>query len=133
MNTPTYKPSKPSVLAPDLEVMGDLTSKGPLVIQARVVGNIAADIVTIEHWADVKGDIEAKQAAIEGVVVGSVFAQDVRVAHSGQISGSVHYTKLAVESGAMIEGHLKMIVPTPDPAPVPEPTAPAVDSEAPTD
>ena len=72
MNSPTSTAGKPSVLAPDLEVIGDITSKGPLVVQARVVGNITGDIVTIEHWSNVKGDIEARHAAIEGVVVGAV-------------------------------------------------------------
>ena len=115
MTPPTPRTAKPSVLAPDLEVTGDITSTGPLVVQARVVGNITGEIVTIEHWANVKGDIEAKQATIEGVVVGAVIAEDVRVAHSGQINGSVHYAKLAVESGAMIEGHLRMITPPPEP------------------
>lgn len=115
MTTLTPSTAKPSVLAPDLEVTGDITSRGPLVVQARVVGNITGEIVTIEHWANVKGDIEAKQATIEGVVVGAVIAEDVRVAHSGQINGSVHYAKLAVESGAMIEGHLRMITPPPEP------------------
>ena len=102
------------MLAPDLEVIGDITSKGPLVVQARVVGNITGDIVTIEHWSNVKGDIEARQAAIEGVVVGAVVASDVRVAHSGQINGSVHYVKLTVEAGAVIEGHLRKIAPAPE-------------------
>jgi cytoskeletal protein CcmA (bactofilin family) len=118
MTNPTSKLVRPSVLAPDLEVTGDITSKGPLVVQARVVGNIAGEIVTIEQWADVKGDIEAKQTTIEGVVLGEVIAGDVRVAHSGQINGSVHYTKLAVEPGAVIEGHLRKIESTPEPAPV---------------
>lgn len=116
MTPPTPRTAKPSILAPDLEVTGDITSTGPLVVQARVVGNITGEIVTIEHWANVKGDIEAKQATIEGVVVGAVIAEDVRVAHSGQINGSVHYAKLAVESGAMIEGHLRMITPPQEPA-----------------
>jgi cytoskeletal protein CcmA (bactofilin family) len=115
MTTLTSSTAKPSVLAPDLEVTGDITTKGPLVVQARVVGNITGEIVTIEHWANVKGDIEAKQATIEGVVVGAVIADDVRVAHSGQINGSVHYTKLTVEAGAMIEGHLRRITPPPEP------------------
>ena len=115
MTPPTPRTAKPSVLAPDLEVMGDITAKGPLVVQARVVGNITGDIVTIEHWANVKGDIEAKQATVEGVVVGAVVAGDVRVTHSGQISGSVHYNTLAVETGAMIEGHLRRITSSPEP------------------
>lgn len=115
MTTSTGKLLQTSVLAPDLEVTGDITSKGPLVVQARVVGNITGEIVTIEQWANVKGDIEAKLATIEGVVVGAVIAGDVRVTHSGQINGSVNYTKLAVEAGAMIEGHLRRITPTPEP------------------
>jgi cytoskeletal protein CcmA (bactofilin family) len=115
MTPPTPRTVKPSVLAPDLEVTGDITAKGPLVVQARVVGNITGDIVTIEHWANVKGDIEAKQATVEGVVVGAVIAGDVRITHSGQISGSVHYNTLAVETGAMIEGHLRRITPSPEP------------------
>jgi cytoskeletal protein CcmA (bactofilin family) len=115
MSPPTPRTAKPSVFAPDLEVTGDITGTGPLVVQARVVGNITGEIVTIEHWANVKGDIEAKQATIEGVVVGAVIAEDVRVSHSGQINGSVHYSKLAVEAGAMIEGHLRIITAPPEP------------------
>ncbi len=118
MNSSTSKATKSSVLAPDLEVIGNITSKGPLVVQARVVGNIAGDSVTIEHWANVKGDIEAKKAVIQGVVVGAVLASDVQVAHSGQINGSVHYATLAVEGGGTIEGHLRKITSIPDLVPL---------------
>jgi cytoskeletal protein CcmA (bactofilin family) len=112
MNNSTGKLVPPSVLAPDLEVTGDITSKGTLVVQARVIGNIAADVVSIQQWANVEGDIEAKWATIEGTVVGAVIAEEVRVAHSGQIKGSVHYAKLAVEAGASIEGNLRKITAT---------------------
>ena len=115
MNNSTGKLVPPSVLAPDLEVTGDITSKGTVVVQARVIGNIAADVVSIQQWANVEGDIEAKQATIEGTVAGAVIAGEVRVAHSGQIKGSVHYAKLTVEAGASIEGHLRKITPTPEP------------------
>ena len=67
MSPPTPRTAKPSVFEPDLEVTGDITGTGPLVVQACVVSNLTGEIVTIEHWANVKGDIEAKQARLKAL------------------------------------------------------------------
>lgn len=112
MNSLPDKVTKPSVLAPDLEVTGNIHSTGDLIVQAQVTGNIAAATAAIHPWASIKGDIEAHQVTVDGRVEGHITGGSVTVSHTGQIVGSLAYTSLAVREGATIDGDLKRVVPS---------------------
>lgn len=111
MNSTSVQMTKPSVLAPDLEVTGNIHSTGDLIVQAQVTGDIAASTVAVHQWANVNGDIQSKQLIVDGRVDGHVVAGSVTVSQSGQIMGSLHYSSLVVEAGAEIGGHLRKVAP----------------------
>lgn len=109
MNIPADKSPQQSVLAPDLEVSGNLITTGDLVIQSRILGNISAKGLFLHESASVSGDVEAKRLVVSGRVEGNVVASEIALTASGRVTGSLHYDKLTVEAGATIEGDLKRV------------------------
>ena len=111
MTSSTAQPTKTSVLAANLEITGDLKCTGHLVIEAKIMGNVVADDVSIEAAAHVDGDVEARSLKIDGVVFGKVVAVELTVTARGRVSGSVAYGTLTVQPGATVEGDLKKVGP----------------------
>lgn len=109
MSASTAQPLKPSVLASDLEITGDVKCTGHVVIEAKIIGNVFADDIAIEAVAHIDGDVEARSIKIEGVVLGSVAAADLVVTSQGRVSGTVSYGTLTIHSGAIVEGDLKKL------------------------
>lgn len=98
--------SIPSIIVSDLNIKGDLISKGSIEIGGNVEGNIKCSFVTIRKGANIKGDIYAENLIINGKVNGFMRAKNVSVTSFGDVEGSLHYNYLNVESGADIKGKL---------------------------
>lgn len=111
MNSTARHSAKPSFLAADLEVTGDIRHAGTLVVQAKVHGNIRAAALTLQQGAEVIGDVEALEAKIYGSVQGSAFIEDVTVGTTGQVIGSLQYKTLSVEAGAILDAEIRKMVP----------------------
>ena len=111
MNSTARHSAKPSFLAADLEVTGDIRHVGTLVVQAKVTGNIRAAALTLQQGAEVIGDVEALQAKIYGSVQGFAFIEDVTVGTTGQVIGSLQYKTLSVEAGAILDAEIRKMAP----------------------
>ena len=111
MDSAARHSAKPSFLAADLEVTGDIRHAGTLVVQAKVTGNIRAAALTLQQGAEVIGDVEALQAQIYGSVQGFAFIEDVTVGTTGQVIGSLQYKTLAVEAGAILDAEIRKMAP----------------------
>ena len=111
MNSTARHSAKPSFLAADLEVTGDIRHAGTLVVQAKVHGNIRAAALTLQQGAEVIGDVESLEAKIYGSVQGSAFIEDVTVGTTGQVIGSLQYKTIAVEAGAILDAEIRKMAP----------------------
>lgn len=111
MDSAARHSAKPSFLAADLEVTGDIRHAGTLVVQAKVTGNIRAAALTLQQGAEVIGDVEALQAKIYGSVQGFAFIEDVTVGTTGQVIGSLQYKTIAVEAGAILDAEIRKMAP----------------------
>ena len=109
MSTTLAQAIKTSILASDLEIIGDVSCAGQVVIEAKIIGNVTADDIAIEAYAYVDGDVEARALKIEGVVLGRVKAAVLTVTASGRISASISYGTLTVQPGGSVEGLVKKI------------------------
>jgi cytoskeletal protein CcmA (bactofilin family) len=65
MTFPSPQSAKTSVLAADLQIAGNVTSTGPVVFHAKIIGNIVADELAIEAGAEVQGDVKARRLKID--------------------------------------------------------------------
>lgn len=98
-----------SVVAADLVVTGNLSSKGEIRVHGRVEGNIRCDTLLISKGAEVVGDVVATSARLCGGTNGKITADTVFVTKTARIQGDIHHNSVSIEHGAQVEGRLVRI------------------------
>jgi cytoskeletal protein CcmA (bactofilin family) len=98
-----------SVVAADLAVTGNLTSKGEIRVHGRVEGNIRCDTLLISKGAEVTGDVIATSARLCGGTTGKITADTVFITKTARIQGDIHHNSVSIEHGAQVEGRLVRI------------------------
>jgi cytoskeletal protein CcmA (bactofilin family) len=99
----------PSIVSADLTVRGDLTGKGDVQIEGKVLGRIEAGNLVVAEGGEVEGDIVAKVVVIAGTVRGSIKAGTVTLSATARVYGGVVHDVLAIEAGAQLEGQCKRL------------------------
>jgi len=90
-------PAMPSIIGPDVVVVGDLKSQGPVQIEGRIEGDVDSPAVVVGKDAYVDGSVSAEQVRILGAVAGWVRAAKVSIAESGRVDGCIQHTELVSE------------------------------------
>ncbi len=96
----------PSIISPDLEIVGDLKSDGEIQIDGAVKGDIKGHMLTIGEQGKVDGSTVAETVRIFGTVNGRVQAKTVRLAESAKVTADITHESLAIEAGAYFEGRM---------------------------
>lgn len=98
----------PTVIAENTTVVGDIETRGPLMVSGNVQGNgKIGGTLSIGKTANWEGDIEARQAVLAGKVTGRIMIEDkLEVSASAVISGEIVAKVLAIANGARIEGEV---------------------------
>jgi len=93
------------------QVRGDLEVNGSVHIAGRVEGSVTATgFVTVAETGVVKGGIEGEHAVIHGRVGGDVVVKGkVLLGSKARLKGDITASRLAIEDGAVFEGHSNMI------------------------
>lgn len=96
----------PTVIAESTTVVGDVVTRGPLMVSGHVQGNGriggTLSVSKSAHW---EGDITAKQAVLAGRVTGRIVIEDkLEISSSAIIEGEITAKVLAIANGARIEG-----------------------------
>jgi len=98
--------SAPSVIAPDLKVLGNLVTDGDLQIEGIVEGDVEARTLIVGNNAHVIGEIRSTDVTVNGKVTGRIKGQKVRLASSARVDGDITHSSLAMEEGADFEGSI---------------------------
>ncbi len=104
-----------SLIASNMEIVGDLHFQDQLIIDGKLVGNVYAEpdsssIFTVSRTASVKGSIHVPTVYINGSVEGSVRSDKMLVlGEKAQISGDTTYNFIQVARGAQVDGTLMHI------------------------
>lgn len=104
-----------SLIADNLQIVGDVHFTGGVRIDGRVEGNIYGrpeekSLIVLSAKGSIVGNARVYDAVINGTVAG-----DIEVAHflelqsSAKISGNVRYRQLQMECGAVVDGNLTCI------------------------
>lgn len=98
----------PTVISESTTVVGDIETRGPLMVSGHVQGNgKIGGTLSMSKSAAWNGDITAKQAVLAGKVTGRVVIEDkLEVSASAVISGEIVAKVLAIANGARIEGEV---------------------------
>jgi len=98
----------PTVIAENTTVVGDIETRGPLMVSGNVQGNgKIGGTLSVGKTANWEGDITARQAVLAGKVTGRIVVEDkLEISASAVISGEIVAKILAIANGARIEGEV---------------------------
>jgi cytoskeletal protein CcmA (bactofilin family) len=98
----------PTVISESTTVVGDIETRGPLMVSGQVRGNgKVGGMLSVSKSADWQGDISAKSAVLAGRITGRIYIEDkLEVSASAVISGEITAKVLAIANGARIEGEV---------------------------
>ncbi len=94
----------PSIISPDLKIVGNLKSNGAIQIDGTVKGDVEAHMLTIGEQGKIDGSTVAETVRISGTVSGQVRAKTVRLDASAKVTADITHESLAIEVGAYFEG-----------------------------
>ena len=101
------KPAAPSIIGPDLRIVGDLNSEGEIQVDGFIDGDIRTKVLLIGESATVKGEVVGDTVRVYGKVNGQIKARAVTLAKSAHVVGNILHENLSIEEGAFLEGHCK--------------------------
>ncbi len=101
--------SVPSIISPDLKIVGDLKCTGDIQIDGTIEGSITGGLVIIGEQAMVEGSIVAETVRIFGTINGRVRAKTVHLNKTGKVIGDIAHEILAIEAGAYFEGQVQSL------------------------
>jgi len=102
--------SVPSIISIDLSVQGNLSSNGEIQVDGTVNGDISCKALIVGTKGSVSGEVKAQTVRIHGNIKGQVKAKSVFLASTAKMSGDIEHESLAIEPGALMEGHCKRII-----------------------
>ncbi len=97
----------PSIISPDLKIVGDLKCTGDIQIDGTIEGHIKGDQIIIGERAKVEGSIVAETVRIFGTVNGQIRAKTVHLDKTGKVIGDIAHEILTIEAGAYFEGQVQ--------------------------
>ena len=110
INVPAPEPQpRPSFLAADLTIIGDLSSMGEIQLEGTVKGHVRAHLLTVGQQATIEGEIVADDVVIIGHVHGTVRGLKVRLNSNARVKGDIIRKVIAIESGANFEGSVRRV------------------------
>jgi cytoskeletal protein CcmA (bactofilin family) len=98
-----------SHIGEDLTIVGNLVSKGEVLIDGNVQGDLHAVAVIIGETARVTGGIVADEVIVRGGVSGSIRGRRVVLQSSSRVEGDVFHQQLGIEQGAYFEGKSRRV------------------------
>jgi cytoskeletal protein CcmA (bactofilin family) len=99
-----------SILGPDISIYGQqlvLKTKGSLLIQGQIQGDVHGESVTVDNGANVTGVITARTIVIEGDVSGSLKGSTVILHASSKVDANIVHQILSIAEGAQFEGSVQ--------------------------
>ena len=105
--SPVRKKAPPSIIAADLDILGNLISDGILDVDGRIEGNVKAQHITIRENGRIQGDVEGDIVHVYGKIVGLIRAENVHLYSTAHVEGTIMHEALSVEDGANVDGKFK--------------------------
>ncbi len=94
----------PSIISPDLKIVGNLKSDGEIQIDGTVKGDMKGHMLTVGEQGRIDGSTVAETVRIFGTVSGQVQAKTVHLDKSARVTADITHETLTIEAGAYFEG-----------------------------
>ena len=93
-----------SIIASDVEIVGNLSARVDLHIDGKVQGDVSCGNLVQGEGSIIVGKVIAESAKLSGHVEGSIEANDLVIESSARVKGDVIYSNLTIAPGGQIEG-----------------------------
>lgn len=97
----------PSILGPDLKIIGNLTSAGDLRVNGTIEGDIKCRLLTVGPAAQVTGALQADTVRTYGTVTGPIEARAVVLERNARVDGDIVHESLTIEACAHFDGRVR--------------------------
>jgi len=99
-----------TIIGPSVKVEGDFKADGNVIIEGQVIGSFGTKKnLRVGNDAKIKASIEAENAWIGGAIKGNLKINGhLELSANAKIKGDVEAQILTIETGASINGHVKM-------------------------
>ena len=101
------KEALPSIVAKDVNILGNIISDGNIDFDGTLNGNIRCAVLTIRGNGHVKGEVVANDVLVYGVVRGLIRAKNVQLFANCNVEGIIMHETIAIEDGAIVDGKFK--------------------------
>lgn len=96
-----------SMIASDVEIVGNLNAKVDLHIDGRVQGDVNCGNLVQGEGSVIAGKVTAASARLSGQIDGSIDVGELIIEASAKINGDVVYGNLTIAPGGQVEGKFK--------------------------
>jgi|APCry1669191674_1035369.scaffolds.fasta_scaffold62797_1 cytoskeletal protein CcmA (bactofilin family) len=96
-----------TIIGPDAEFKGSITSKGVCRVVGRMEGDVTAIEVILDIGSSMGGNIQANTAQVQGSLTGNITADSVSLLADAHVTGDILYGSISMERGAHVVGNLK--------------------------
>lgn len=97
----------PSIISPELTIQGNMSSEGDIQVDGTVHGDVDAVNLVIGEGGAIHGTVTADTLRVRGTIDGEIRAATVNLMSSAKIYGDIIHSSLAIEAGALLEGHCR--------------------------
>lgn len=100
-----------TLIGSNTEFKGDITSKGIVRIDGKVIGNVSIQgDLFIGESSNIKGDITATNIHVAGSVEGNIFSTGLlKLLASAKVIGDIQVKSIICEEGCILDGNCKML------------------------
>ena len=94
---------KISILLSDVSVEGDIVEKDRIILDAKISGDVKADIIETHSNSNIQGNITSRSATLGGKLKGNVNSDQTKIQKTGNIEGVLNQKTLSIEEGAILK------------------------------
>ena len=94
---------KTSVLLSDVTIKGNVIEKEKLMTDAKIEGDVSAEVLQTFEGSNIKGDINSSNTSIGGMHKGNIKSDKIRIKSTADVEGNLNQKNLSIEDGARLK------------------------------
>ena len=94
---------KTSILLSNVSVEGEVVEKDKIIVDAKVTGDIKAEVIMTHSKSNIIGNIKSKFASLGGKLKGNVNSDQITIKKTANIEGVLNQKTLSIQEGAQLK------------------------------
>ena len=101
-----------SLIADNVEIVGDVIFSGGLRVDGRVEGNVInkgdeRGLLVLSEFGCIEGSVQTYDAVVNGTIIGDLSVRHfLELQPNARVTGNITYSQLQMDCGASVEGKL---------------------------